>query len=222
MTRTKWALLHGTVAALACLPLASPAAPPAVVHRIGWLAPGPPLKDGAYFKFLARAKELGYVEGRNLVLEYRAFRLAEKGRIAARELVRANVELIIAQAPAALSAAHEETRTIPIVALYIGDPIRMGVAESLAHPGGNVTGFTWDTGAELAGKRLQLVREIVPGATRVAILWDRENNAHPYYLRDFEEKARPLGLSLLPIGVARPEELEAARARSFCSRTRSP
>jgi putative ABC transport system substrate-binding protein len=210
MTQTKRALLYSAVAALLCLPLASTAKPVGMHYRIGWLAPGPPLTDGPYYPFLKRTNELGYVEGKNLTIEYRGFRRAEEGEIAARELVRSHVDVIVAQAPAALSAAFGATKTIPIVAFYIADPVRMGVVKSLARPGGNVTGFTWDTGAELAGRRLQLIKEMVPTASRIAILWDRNNDAHPYYLKDFNEKAGGLGLSMLPIGVSRTEELEAA------------
>jgi len=210
MTNAKRLLLRAAVGALLCLPLTAIAGPAGAQYTIGWLASGPPLADGPTHRFLQRAHELGYVEGKNLTLIYRGFQRAEEGEVAARELVRSRVDVIVAQAPSALTAARAATRTIPIVALNVSDPVRMGVAKSLARPGGNITGFTWDTGAELAGKRLQLVKEIVPGAKRVAILWNRNNPAHPYYLEDFNAKAGDLGLSMVPIGVGRTEELEPA------------
>ena len=180
------------------------------MYRIGWLAPGPPLPAGPYHQFLQRARELGYVEGKNLVIDYRGFQSVDDGKTVAGELVRSKVDLIVAQAPSALLVARTATQSIPIITFYIGDPIRMGVVKSLARPGGNVTGFTWDTGPEWLGKSLQLIKEILPRASRIAILWNLDNDSHPFYLKEFEAYARTLGFSTLSLGVGRVEDLEGA------------
>lgn len=202
-------LLFAATALLAS-PLASRGQHSGRVHRIGWLAPGPPSSGGPYRQFLQRAKELGYVEGKNLVVDYRGFESVAGGKTITEEIVRSKVDLIVAQAPVALRAALLATQTIPIVTFYVGDPIRMGVVKSLARPGGNVTGFTWDTGPEWSGKSLQLIKEIVPRANLIAILWNLENDSHPFYLSEFQGNARTLGLPTLSVGVRRAEELEGA------------
>jgi putative ABC transport system substrate-binding protein len=181
------------------------------VYRIGWLAPGQ--QGDAYRAFLQRAKELGYSEGKNLAIDYRWAQSAEDGRASAEALVRSKVDLIIAQAPTALHAAKSATRTIPIVTFFIGDPIRMGITRSLARPGGNITGFTWDAGVDGAGKSLELLKEIVPRAAQIGVVWNLDNESHPFYLRDMNAYARTLRLSLLSIGVRRPEEFEGAFQR---------
>lgn len=180
------------------------------MYRIGWLVPGPPLPGGAYHQFLQRAKELGYIEGKNLVIDYRGFQSVDDGKTVAGELVRSKVDLIVAQAPNALLVARTATQSIPIVTFYIGDPIRMGVVKSLARPGGNVTGFTWDTGAEWVGKSLQFIKEILPRASRIAILWNLDNDSHPFYLKEFEAYARTLKFSTLSLGVGGADDLEGA------------
>ena len=197
-------------AALVVVPTSAEARQARAAYRIGWLAPGKPLPKGPYYQFLERAKELGYIEGQNLSVEYRGFQMSGEGKTFAEELVRAKVDLIVAQAPIALLAARSATETIPIITFYIGDPVRMGVVKSLARPGGNVTGFTWDTGGEWTGKTLELIKETVPRANRVAVLWNLENDSHPFYLNEVETYARALGLSSLSVGVRRTEELEGA------------
>ena len=99
-------------------------------------------------KFVDRATQLGYVEGQTLLIDYRSFDTLDEGKALAAELVRLKVDLIVAQAPPALLAARSATQSVPIVTFFVGDPVRMGIVPSLARPGGNVTGFTWDAGAE--------------------------------------------------------------------------
>jgi putative ABC transport system substrate-binding protein len=188
-------------------------AQPSRKFSIGWLAPGAPLAGGVYDQFLERAKQLGYSEGTNLAVVYRHFDTADAGKVAAEELVRLKPDLIVAQAPASLLAARHATRTVPIVTFYIGDPIRMGVTRSLARPDGNVTGFTWDMGIEGTAKALEVVKEIVPDARRVAVLWNLENDSHPFYVEEFQAHARKLRLAMLSMGVRSADEFERAFRR---------
>lgn len=210
MTNAKRSLVVAVVLCLLSLPFVSAAQQARTMYRIGWLAPGPPIPGGPYHQFLQRAKELGYVQGKNLLIDYRAFQSVDDGRTVAGELVRSKVDLIVAQGSTALLVARTATQSIPIVTFYIGDPIRMGVVKSLARPGGNITGFTWDTGFEWGGKSLQLVKEIFPRASRIAFLWNLGNDGHPFYLKELEAYARILGLSTLALGVGGAEDLEGA------------
>jgi putative ABC transport system substrate-binding protein len=137
----------------------------------------------------------------------------EEGKALAADLVRLKVELIVAQAPPALLAARGATKSVPIVTFFVGDPVRMGVVSSLARPGGNVTGFTFDTGAEGTGRSLAITKELFPKAQRFGLLWNLENDSGPFYAAEFEAHARTLGLSLVSIGVRTPEEFAPALER---------
>lgn len=182
------------------------------VYRIGWLAPLP--RGVVVQQFLDRARELGWVEGQNLAIEYRQFgRLDEAGERAA-DLVRLKVDLIVAQAPPAILAARKVTSTIPIVMMYAGDPIKMGIATNLARPGGNLTGLSFDAGTEWVGKALQLLKEAVPRTSRIALLLNLENDSHPVYLKHYEDAAVQLGLRVMPLWVRRPEDFDAAFQRA--------
>jgi putative ABC transport system substrate-binding protein len=142
---------------------------PGKVYRIGYLVPrdGPSAFDEALLQGL---RERGYVVGRNLAIEYRwAGNDASRLRPLAEDLVRSQVDVIVVPTAVAAHAALSATRTIPIVMTSVPDPVGMGLVASLARPGGNVTGLTIAS-TELARKRLQVVRELVPGATRIALL----------------------------------------------------
>ena len=191
----------------------SGAQPAQAAATIGWLGPGARLPGGTYDRFVKRAKELGYSEGMGFAIEYRELHTSDTGRAAAEELVRKKVDLIIAQAPSALHAARAATSRIPIVTFFIGDPVRMGVTRSLARPDGNVTGFTWDMGVEGTAKMLELVRELVPQARQVALLWNLDNESHPFYVEEFDAHAPKLGLSILSLGVRRSQDFEGAFQR---------
>lgn len=180
------------------------------VRTIGWLGPAPAVDGTTRRQFVDRARELGWVVGRNLAIEYREMADGQDGRAEAAELVRLEVELIVAQAPSALLAARSATRTIPIVAFFIGDPVRMGVTRSLARPDGNVTGFTWDAGLETMGKALEVLHAIAPRANKIALLWNLDNESHPGYVNAFERDAKGLGLTIHAVGVRRADELEGA------------
>jgi putative ABC transport system substrate-binding protein len=176
-------------------PRAAEAQRPPTVRRIGYLQADIGGLPGAYYEILREGlRDLGYVEGQNLVIEYRSS--ADRARLAelAAELVRLNVEVIVAPG-GAISAAKRATETVPIVFSFSGDPVAAGLVQSLGHPGGNMTGITW-LAFELAGKRLEFLKEAVPQVSRLAVL---ANPAHPGEQRELgetEQAARAVGATL--------------------------
>jgi len=178
------------------------------VHRIGFLAlfsgPGPQVEA-----FRQRLSELGYVEGRNVVIEYR-FAAGKSERLPemAAELVRLKVEVIVGSATPVIAAAKRATATIPIVMAAAADPVRSGLVSSLARPGGNVTGSTILSN-ELAGKRLQLMREVVPKAATVAVLAN-PGMATPLLLEEIRTAARQLSIQVVVQEVRAATDLPGA------------
>jgi putative ABC transport system substrate-binding protein len=178
-------------------------------YRIGVLWPNPP----ATFEFVRQGlRELGHVEGRSIIFEYRwaQGRLGELPELAA-ELVRLKVDLIVTLAPQATIAAKNATRTIPIVFVAIGDPVTSGLVPSLARPGGNLTGTTRML-IEMTAKHIQLLKEAVPSVSRVAVLWNPGNSSHAPALRAAESTARSLSLQVRALEVRDTTELEGAFA----------
>jgi putative ABC transport system substrate-binding protein len=179
------------------------------VQRIGVLVGG--LDAGPWFShFRAGLRELGYTEGNDLLIEYR-FSEGKADRLPqlAADLVRKKVDLIVAVFASPARAAHQATRSIPIVGIGIGDPVGIGLAASLARPGGNVTG-TASYLPELGGKPLELLKEVIPDLKRVGVLWNPSNPIHASFLKDVEPAARLLGVELRPVQVANPEDLDEA------------
>ena len=173
-------------------PLAAEAQRPSEVRRIGYLQAGVSGLPSSFYEILREGlRDLGYVEGRNIIIEYRSgedrLRVAEL----AAELVRLNVEVIVTPG-AATSAAKRATETVPIVFSYSGDPIEAGFVKSLARPGGNMTGITW-LAFELVGKRLELLKEAAPRVSRVAILSNPAHAGEQRELRETERTARAVG-----------------------------
>jgi putative ABC transport system substrate-binding protein len=158
-------------------------------------------------------RELGYIEGRNLVLEHTF--VDEKYDLfpaRAQELLDRKVDLILASVAPAAVAAAKITRQVPIVfATSGGDPVKFGLVESIRRPGGNVTGLTLFA-PELTLKHLELLREIAPGLSRVAILWNPANDDHPAILKAAEQTAASLNLQIAPVGAKSPEEFPTAFA----------
>jgi putative ABC transport system substrate-binding protein len=154
----------------------------AKVYRIGYLrSETPPEVDIEGFR--QGLREHGYVEGKNIVVEYRwADGNEDKLRSLAAELIRLKVDLIVTSAPAATQVAKEATKTVPIVMVLVADPVAFGFVNSLAHPGGNITGFAFLL-PEISGKRLELLKEATPKLSRVALLW---NAANPYKETDLK------------------------------------
>ena len=194
-------------------PLATEAQQAATVYRIGRLSPGSPLLVAHLWEaFRQRLRELGYVEGQNLVIEGRyAEGRAERLPDLAAELVRLKVDVIVAGGTAAIRAAQQATHTIPIVMAATADPVGQGFVASLAYPGGNITGLSW-LGTELPGKRLELLKETVPQSTRIAALIHAAHPAYASTMHTLTVAARALGLHLHVVEVRSADELDAAFA----------
>jgi putative tryptophan/tyrosine transport system substrate-binding protein len=179
------------------------------VYRIGFLRAGQPPKPWVE-AFQQGLRERGYVDGQNVVVEFRftdgSFdqlpRLAE-------ELVRLKVDVILASAAPPALAAKKATTSVPIVFVNVFDPVELGLIPSLGRPGGNITGLS-TISADLAGKRLETLRELVPKLRRVAVLWDPSNPSNPIQLKGAEVAARTLGLQLQPAPVQGPSDFDAA------------
>jgi putative ABC transport system substrate-binding protein len=200
----------GTLAGgLLAAPRASEAQKAGKVYRIGFLRAGQPPKPWVE-AFLQGLRERGYVDGQNVVVEFRftdgSFdqlpRLAE-------ELVRLKVNVILASAAPSALAAKKATTSVPIVFVNVFDPVELGLIPGLGRPGGNITGLA-STSADLAGKRLELLRGLVPKLRRVAVLWDPSNPTNPIQLKGAEVAARTLGLPLRPAPIRGPSDFDAA------------
>jgi putative tryptophan/tyrosine transport system substrate-binding protein len=204
------AFLAGAGAVHLAAPLAA-RAQSAKVPRVGLLGLGS-AESSPFFEVLRQSlRERGWVEGQNIAFEDRTA-VGQYGRVpdVAAELVRLKVDVIVAWGTSTALAARKATGTIPIVALA-GDPVEMGLAASLARPGGNVTGLT-SSGRELVGKRIELLKEAIPRLSRIAVLWNPESRTESLSLRDTEAAARSLRLQVRPAEVRRPEDLEKAFA----------
>jgi putative ABC transport system substrate-binding protein len=190
-------------------PLATEALQATKVHRIGLLRSGSPTSDSHLLEaFRQGLRALGYVEGQNLVIEARyAEGSEERYHDLAAELVRLQVDVIVAGGGSAIRAAQHATHTIPIVMAGTGDAVASGFVASLAHPGGNITGLS-DLGAELPGKRLEFLKELVPQRARIAVLG---NPASPQ-MHTLTVAARALGIQLHVVELRRADELATAFA----------
>jgi len=179
------------------------------VARIGLLSPAPAsaAARSPYDAFREGLRELGYIEGKNIVLEFRfAGGYARLAELAA-DLVRLQVDVIVTDGGNTTArAAVNATRTIPIVMGTVNDPVADGLVASLTRPGGNVTGFTFPS-VELAGKRLQLLKEMIPAVTRVAVLWDQTSGLPQF--RAAEAAAPSLGVQLESLPVRGTADLDA-------------
>jgi putative tryptophan/tyrosine transport system substrate-binding protein len=198
------ALLGGGVA---CWPLDAFAQPSGKIWRMGFLAQGYEKFYDALFDGL---RDFGYAEGQNLLVERRyAEGHAERFPEFAAEMVRLNVDIIIVTTTPAALAVKKATTTIPVVFPNAISPVESGVVASLAHPGGNVTGGAAQTAA-LSTKRLEILKEVVPGLSRVAVLWNTANPALSYPWKQTQSAAGELGISLRSLEVRDPEDIDAA------------
>jgi putative ABC transport system substrate-binding protein len=198
---------------LLAAPLAAKAQSLAKVPKIGWLASGSPPSETnrQQSPFLQGLRELGWVEGQNLVIEYRwAQGNQERVPELAAELVQLRVDVIVAGDSRVIAAAKHATNTIPIVMTISADPVRVGLIESLARPGGNVTGLTV-LAPELVGKRLELLKEAVPGMSRVAVLGESVQ----YEWSALAEATQAFGLQLHALRVDSPDEFAPAFAAAM-------
>ena len=204
--------LAGTAAVLAT-PLVAGAQQPAKVWRIGFLGSASASAAGARVEALRLGlRELGYVEGRNLAIEFR-WTEGNHDRLPAlaAELVQLRVDVIVTQGTTVTLAARRATSTIPIVFAIASDPVGTGIVASLSRPGGNVTGLT-DVAPDVTGKRLALLHEVAPRATRIAVLWNPSNPVSGPQLKETETAARTLGLALLSVEVRDVTQLGSAFA----------
>jgi putative ABC transport system substrate-binding protein len=204
------AFIAGTLA-LVAKPLGADAQRAARVHRIGWLSNVPPTaSEMSTEAFRLAFRELGYVEGQNLAIEFRWADSAPNHLSGlADELIRLKVDAIVAIGPQAILAAKQATSVIPIVMMTSGDPVGLGFVGSLARPDGNVTGLSF-LGETLSGKLLELLKQAVPRASHVGILWNPANSTHARYWGDVREAARALGVTLHSIEVSGADEFEQA------------
>jgi len=181
---------------------------PRQMPRIGYLAIGSEVGQLPE-AFLQGLRDLGYIEGKNVIIEYRGDPQRREDRLPdlATDLVRLQVDVIVALSPPAARAAMKATKTIPIIIRSTGDPVQAGFVTSLARPGGNITGMT-SISSELYGKRLELLKEVTPRLSRVAVLRNPDRSA-----RDFEKMqsaARSLDLQLQSLEVRGPNDFENA------------
>jgi len=206
------ALLLGASAALLAAPLAAPPRAAGNGPRVGFLfygAPGPSPELDAFQRGL---RDLGYLEGQNITVDYR-FAAGELQRLPAlaAELVRLKVNVIVAPGTPASMAAKNATSTLPIVFVGVADAAGAGLIASIARPGGNATGLT-SISAALGGKRLELLKVVAPKATRVAVLYNPADQSNVLVLTELQKSSRALGLTLQPLAVRGPGEFEGAFA----------
>jgi putative ABC transport system substrate-binding protein len=201
-------------------PLAAEGQQAGNVYRIGILSGGWPEKSAPQIEaFLKSLHDMGWIDGQNLVIEWRSAdgRTDRLGALAA-ELVRIKVDVIVtaASTPATV-AAKRATTTIPVVMVAVGAPVENGLVASLARPGGNVTGST-TLGGEVASKRLDFVKALIPKATQVALLWNPDNPANAALYRELQQKARLAQLKLLSVEARHANEFDSGFA--FLARQR--
>ena len=208
---TRRAFLGTLAGGFLAAPLAAEAQVPAKVPRIGFLVAASPAISTPYLdSFRQGLRELGYVDGENVAIHYRyAEGRRERLPALAAELVRLKVDVIVTSAPPVPQAAAQATSTIPIVFTSAVDPVAVGLVASLARPGGNITGLA-AMGAEVVGKHLELLKELAPQVSRVAILRNPGNQFHARALREAESAARALGMELQVLQARTPAEIEAA------------
>ena len=189
-----------------------PAQPRSKIARVGYLS-GVSRQQAATVveAFRTRLQELGYVDGQSIVIEQR-WAEGERDRLPrlAEELVNLRVDVIVAVSTAAVIAAKNATATIPIVMINVGDPVALGLVESLAHPSGNVTGRSFTVGVETFEKGLELVAEAIPDVRLVAILSSAENPAHPIVIQRIETAAKSTKLNLKLFKARGPDDFEHA------------
>ena len=176
--------------------------------RIGVLSSrlGPlPTREGAFQESLLK---LGYVEGQSITIEYRYAeeRLDRLPELVA-ELVHSKVDVIVAVSTPAIEAAKNATKTIPIIMAGVSDPVGTGFVASLARPGGNITGLSLQS-PELSGKRLELLKEVIPKLSRVGFLVHRQDPGHRLFVKEAQDAGQSLGMQIQPLAVAGFEEIE--------------
>jgi len=215
----RWSAKVFVVLALGILPgPPAAAAQPGKPARIGFQYSSPSARPHYIAAFRQGLRELGYVEGQNIVIEF-GFDEGKPDRIPAvtAELVRREVDVIVAASSPRIVALKRATRTIPIVMVATPDPVALGFVSSLARPGGNITGLSTQA-LDLGGKQLQLLQEVVPRVSRVAVLHNAANPQGELVFREMEGAARTLGVGLHSLAVREPAEFEGAFAAAIGGR----
>jgi putative ABC transport system substrate-binding protein len=196
------------VLALLAEPLAATAQAPGKIPRIGYLALRPLVAEDA--AFTQGLRELGWIEGQTIAIEYRqADGQVERLSALAAELVRLQVDCLVVRSTPVVQAARDATQSIPIVMVLAADPVRTGLVASLAQPRGNITGMSV-IDPELAGKRLEQLRDLLPILSRVAFLAYGGDPAHRLFLQEAQDAAARLGIQVQPVVLGHVEELESA------------
>jgi putative ABC transport system substrate-binding protein len=204
----KFGVLVGALLFAFCFPAeAQEQARPA---KIGWLGALPAASDTGSQLFARELNKLGYVEGKNFELVYRfADNKLDRLPALADEMVRLNVNVIVTPSDSQALAAKNATRTIPIVFYSVGDPVAIGLVDSLGRPGRNITGFS-NMSPVLAGKRLEILKETVPKSSRIALLWNPEDPSSRINWKEIQLPARDLGLQLHSVELSSADKVEAA------------
>ena len=188
-------------------------------RRIGFLGvwADEPARDPIHAAWLSGLREKGWIEGKNLLVEYRF--APDRLPALAAELVALTPELIIAQGPEPAMALKSATATIPIVFMGVYDPVAIGLVQSLSHPGGNITGLATSVPGGMTGKSVEILRELMPGAAKIALLVNPHNPMHRLVLaEEVPRAARSLGVALPAVEATKPEELDVAFASAFAQR----
>ena len=198
-------------AMLFALSLSAEAQQPTKIPRIGYLGFGSPSTIPDRIEaFRQGLRELGYVEGKNIIIEWRhAEGKADRLPSLAAELLRLKVEIIVTNGPYSTRAAKQATVTVPIVMASVGDPVGDGIVASLARPGGNITGLS-TLAPELSGKRLEILKETVPKLSRVAVFGSSTNPNNAQILKEVELAAKALKVQLQYLDVLSPKDIETA------------
>ena len=209
MQRREFITLLGGAAAV--WPLAARAQQAAKVYRIGFLGNSTAaLKADLVGPFREGLRGLGYVEGQNILIEYRwAEGEYERFPALTAELIALRVDVIVTAGTPASLAVQKAATSIPLVMVAVGDPVATGLVASLGRPGGNITGLT-SISSEMAGKRLELLREVVPKLSHVAVLWNAASPIQVIDERETRAAAQALGMKMLSLGVRSREEIEDA------------
>jgi putative tryptophan/tyrosine transport system substrate-binding protein len=180
------------------------------VARVGYLGNTASGEAVSMQPLRERLRELGYTEGQDITIEHRYWEgQVERLPELATELVRLNCDVIVTSGTEAAQAAKNTIKTVPVVMAFGGDALRRGIVADLARPGGNITGLT-SVGTELEGKRLELLKEIVPKLSRVAFLWSPTNPGVDFQVKEIETMARSIRLELQSIEVKGPDDFDAA------------
>ncbi len=206
------AFLGSLAFGLLAAPLATEGQQSARVARVGVLSPGDPLSEPSprFEAFRRELRERGWVEGQNIAIEWRFEGKNDRLPGLAADLIRLKIDVIFAINTPATQAAKNATRTVPVVFTGVGaSPTTARLVGSLARPGGNITGVTTVSG-EMSGKRLELMKAVLPTVTRVAVLWHAPNAGAAAILKDIEGASVPLGLHIQNVGVRGPNEIRSA------------